>query len=101
MPLDLPAARALHERCPHDPGNCKTCRDETWPCPTATALGATGHSEWDNDTAPSCTDAPSPDYIPCGNTEGKYRQQPCILAEKHWDYHVDRDGNRWGQEINA
>jgi hypothetical protein len=54
--FDLEAARALHDRDPQEPGNCLSCRyDNTpgytgWPCPTATALGATGHTEW---TGPS------------------------------------------------
>lgn len=47
----LNAARALHDRDPNGPSWCLTCRepdgDHTeWPCPTATALGATGRSEW-------------------------------------------------------
>src|SRR5262245_37255423 len=48
----LNAARALHERGEYDPRNCDTCSDSDghnpvpWPCPTATALGATGRSEW-------------------------------------------------------
>lgn len=48
----LNAARALHERGTNDPSMCDTCTDSTgmnpvfWPCPTATALGATGRSEW-------------------------------------------------------
>jgi hypothetical protein len=51
--FDLDAARALHDRDPQEPGNCISCRyDNTpgytgWPCPTATALGATGRTEWD------------------------------------------------------
>lgn len=50
MTFDLEAARALHDRDEH--GNCDTCTDPAgaypvrWPCPTATALGATGRTEW-------------------------------------------------------
>lgn len=51
MTFDLAAARALHDRDPENPYACRTCRDSyaqpaSWPCPTATALGATGRSEW-------------------------------------------------------
>ncbi|MCC2594718.1 hypothetical protein LKO27_15060 [Tessaracoccus sp. OS52] len=57
MTFDLDAARALHDRNPDDPGTCATCRDSmayaaSWPCPTATALGATGRSEWTGPTDP-------------------------------------------------
>lgn len=54
MTFDLDAARTLHDREPHNPLRCRSrCTDEdtnpyTWPCPTATALGATGRSEWTN-----------------------------------------------------
>jgi hypothetical protein len=50
----LNAARALHDRNPNDPRTCPTCTTEMnpieWPCPTATALGATGRSEWTTPT---------------------------------------------------
>lgn len=54
MPLDIEAARRLHDRGENDPRHCDTCTDPAgthpiyWPCPTAIALGATGHSEWDD-----------------------------------------------------
>lgn len=55
MPLDLTAARALHDRDPNNPDACPTCIDPEnphqmarWPCATALALGATGRSEWED-----------------------------------------------------
>lgn len=59
MPLDLTAARALHDRDPNNPEACPTCASDTdphqmarWPCATALALGATGRSEWKEAPAP-------------------------------------------------
>lgn len=59
MPLDLNAARALHDRDPNNPEACPTCTSDTdphqmarWPCTTALALGATGRTEWQNDVDP-------------------------------------------------
>lgn len=144
MTLNLDEARRLHDRDPGNPARCAICHyidGDNWPCATATALGATGRSEWLDthpDTNPDgpCTcghargthkqdvlcrncdcdtyqeDTPSPDCTmnhphpghctnpndPCGDPNGKYPQQPCVLRHEHWDAHVDRDGNRWEQE---
>lgn len=52
MTFNLDAARALHDRdAAYSPYCASRCTDNdrqpyTWPCPTATALGATGRSEW-------------------------------------------------------
>lgn len=54
--------------------------------------------------SPDCTmNHPHPGHCtnpndPCGDPNGKYPHQPCVLRHEHWDAHVDRDGNRWEQE---
>lgn len=82
----LTAARALHERSDHTPGDCGTCstgdRYVAWPCDTAKALGATGRSEWTT---------PAPEG-PCGATRQDY---PCSLTAGHATRHQDRDGDQW------
>lgn len=72
MPLDIEAARRLHDRGENNPAHCDTCTDPAgthpvyWPCPTAVALGATGRSEWDDAAATGGTCA-------CGHARGTHK----------------------------
>lgn len=88
----LSAARALHDRDPNRPAYCATCLnsntgDQTeWPCPTATALGATGRSEW---TTPPATCKALPTQNP-DNWRG-----PCQCPAGHTGLHYDENGAGW------
>lgn len=116
--MNLAEARRLHDRCPHDPGNCTTCRTEEWPCPTALALGATGRSEWEDapeetrnaypvgdcDITTNCTgplDHPgscTPSWAPCGmySTRNEGSLGPCVRDSTH-DHgpHRAANGDTW------
>lgn len=90
----LNAARALHERDEDDPRYCTTCGDVNtatgdWPCPTATALGATGRSEWTNTPAAEQAPLQCPSWGPDGNNhptkeDENYR---CERLESHTGKH--------------
>lgn len=100
--FNLAEARRLHDRDPNDPAHCTTCSDPasmnpvTWPCPTATALGATGHSEWvdPNDTPEAVT---QPEEHPCLRAAEHpahlwlWNRTPrqCPGVDKHWLNHKD------------
>lgn len=93
MPLNLNEARRLHDRGQNNPAHCDTCTDPAgahpvyWPCPTATALGATGRTEWDNTTT-SC-DTPRPD-----EDDHQYTTT-CVRLAGHNGPHQDYDGGEW------
>lgn len=91
MTLDLDAARRLHERATYDPEHCATCTGDTWPCATATALGATGRSEWAN-TPPG----PAAGAV-CGAVAYGDPDAPCIELPGHGSQHRDRNGDTWRQ----
>lgn len=107
----LNAARALHER---DTYGCVTCMDSMgnntqWPCPTATALGATGRTEWT--TPPNTTHGTVTDGYPHMLTQhpcGTIRTEPdnacdaddlerysCTRDTNHDGKHRDVDGDTW------
>lgn len=85
--FDLAAARTLHDREPHNPIRCRSrCTDEdtnpyTWPCPTATALGATGRSEWaDAPSASTTTPRITLDMAMKAIDAGIIPAEPCPIA---------------------
>jgi hypothetical protein len=104
----LNAARALHERGETDPRFCDTCTDSAghnpvyWPCPTATALGATGRSEWHNTPNPCATGCPpqtvcddcqpGDDRDACG-AEPPNGGEACRLPDDHPGYHANGKDN--------
>lgn len=95
----LTAARALHERSDHTPGDCGTCstgdRYVAWPCDTAKALGATGRSEWTTPAPAGPCGAIRTE--PDGNFSGwaGFQDYPCSLTAGHATRHQDRDGDQW------
>jgi hypothetical protein len=84
VPLDLNAARALHDRDPGDPARCRICHvidGGNWPCDTAVALGATGRTEWEDATPGLCGHTP----------EGiGFTVTPCNQADGHTGSHTNR-----------
>lgn len=87
--MNLAHARALHERSGDDPRWCSTCTGEEWPCSTALALGATGRSEWTDDTTSQIIDL-------CEAVRYDSSHARCVLAAAHSTDHKDRHGGTWG-----
>lgn len=99
----LNAARALHDRNPNDPRDCTTCIDSLgngipWPCATATALGATGRTEWATPVRPTNIRRTPPT---CGVAQlanadfTDAADWPCVRRIGHSGDHEDRDGDTW------
>jgi hypothetical protein len=118
--VNLTQARTLHDRDEDDPTHCLTCRDDNgdstpWPCPTATALGATGRSEWTTPDNTGHPDEPCTRGCPhntmttatiitvCGArrpTANPHTTYICVRTPDHTDDgahrdHMDRDGDTW------
>ena len=93
MPIDLDAARRLHDRDPYNPRACVTCHEGRggevdWPCPTALALGSTGRSEWIGTPSSICG-------ATMGTTTTEDQDLPCIRQPGHTGNHTDATNGAW------
>lgn len=92
--FNIDRARAMHDRNPYDPGHCGTCDgNQPWPCPTATALGATGNSEWINPPADNTT-------LPI-DTNGATHPDACADHHPELDWYCELGTGHDGPHYNT
>lgn len=105
--MNLDEARRLHDRDEYYPDKCGTCGDANagtlanWPCPTATALGATGRSEWLGvitfDNTVELRDTPEPAPLCAHGISYRDACNRCAqLAAGNTDANTNRNGYRAG-----